>query len=85
MNAGLVRLVDNALWFLAAAVVMALGMFLLYAALGVYGWALTKLVNQIGATGALVAFCREKRNQKTWWNRWVNWSIESWRDDGRDT
>ena len=84
MNAHWVGLVDNALWFLAAAFVMALGMWLLYLALGFYGLALTKLVNQIGATAALIAFCHSKRNQKTWWSRWVGWSIEDWREDPRD-
>lgn len=80
MNAGLVSLVDSALWFLAAAAVMALGMWLIYLALGLYGMALTKLVNQLGATAALIHFCHEKRNLNTWWNRMLAWSIKSWHE-----
>ena len=81
MNPDIVRFVDNTLWFVAAAALLALGMWLLYLALGLYGMALTKLVNQLGATEAFIAFCREKRNRSSHWNRLINWSLKRWRGD----
>lgn len=75
----LLQLVDNVLWFVAAAAVMALGMWLLYLAMGLYGMALTKLINHLGATAAFIDFCHLRRNRRTRWNRMVNWTIERWR------
>ena len=79
MNADLVRLADDALWFVAAAALMVLGMWLLFLALGLYAWALTKLVRQMGATAAFIDFCHQRRNREARWNRMINWSIERWR------
>jgi hypothetical protein len=84
VNADVIRLVDNLLWVLAAACIMALAMWLLYLALGLYGLALTKLIQHLGATAAFIEFCQQKRNRNTRWNRLVNWSVERWRGDSAD-
>ena len=85
LNTNFVWLADEALWFVAVAGLMALAMWLLYLALGLYGMALTKLINQLGATAAFIEFCQQKRNRNTRWSRMVNWTIQKWRGDSWHT
>lgn len=60
---------------------MALAMWLLYLALGVWGMALKRLINNMGVMAAFIEFCNQKRNRRTRWSRMIDWSIERWRGD----
>jgi hypothetical protein len=64
---------EQAQLLLVAAVLIAVALSLLYAALGIYGLLVTKIIRHIGLFGAIVDFSREKRNRQKWWIRLPLW------------